>query len=72
MVEGVHDGLSGRDADQREGAGDAALHTAEVWAISLLKIKIFSFRENGQIVADLIFTAFDKVMESTVPWSLHL
>ena len=40
--------------------------------ISLLKIKIFSFRENGQIVADLIFTAFDKVMESTVPWSLHL
>ena len=25
--------------------------------------KIFSYRENGQIVADLIFTAFDKVME---------
>ena len=32
MVEGVHDGLPGRDADPREGAGDAALHTAEVGA----------------------------------------
>ena len=32
MVEGVHDGLPGRDADEGEGAGDAALHPAEVRA----------------------------------------
>ena len=30
--------------------------------------KYFLYRENGQIVADLIFTAFDKVMENTA-WS---
>ena len=35
-------------------------------------LKYFLFRENGQIVADLIFTAFDKVMENTLPWSPYL
>ena len=32
MVEGVHDGLPGRDVDEGEGAGDAALYTAKVRA----------------------------------------
>ena len=60
-MEGVHDGLPGRDAHQGEGPRNAPLHPPEVGLSEKYNNFLFLFRENGQIVADLIFTAFDKV-----------